>query len=364
MMIRSFSCIVITSDEPYSKMWHTQLLYANYLSKENEVIYIEPPDRWNFRHLFLNTAEERKNGGVRIIKYLNRFPAGIAFFQKMNERINENVVRKNLEREGHVSVLIWHFDSYRSALSSENFTNVFKIKRVYHVIDPYYKNPLNDLLCRIANVVVLTSQRNNEHYSAYKGKLINIPQCIDPDRAHEILKTEIDVPFNNAYVVFIGTLSDDVDYGWLNHLCDNEVNRLVLIGERRSLIKSLSAFENLLSKKNVKHLGAMDPEQFYPVLKKAHAGLIIYDSIRRKKIFSPLKALNYLAAGIPVITNVETEIIGLDQHCIHRADDERTFMALAEKAMRGELFFEPALAENYLSSVRIDKAIEKITAHL
>src|SRR4051812_46122305 len=147
--------IIITSDEPYSKMWHTQMIYCSYLSAQCNVIFIDPPAAWSIKNLFRG-KKEQSGKNLTIYPYRNLLPSALPFGQKVNERINSNAIFRLLKTKDSKSVLIWHFDSYRSLLLKIKYTGI-EIRRIYHVIDPFYNNPLNKQLCELADLVVLTS---------------------------------------------------------------------------------------------------------------------------------------------------------------------------------------------------------------
>ena len=117
-----FDIIIITSDEPYSKMWHTQLIYTEFLAKTNKVLYINPPKKWALKNIFgIGFKKNKVNENLTVIDYKNIFPASFKCFNKFNENSNERLISKYLKYYNSTNILVWHFDSYRNAFSNHFF---------------------------------------------------------------------------------------------------------------------------------------------------------------------------------------------------------------------------------------------------
>jgi hypothetical protein len=108
----------------------------------------------------------------------------------------------------------------------------------------------------------------------------------------------------------------------------------------------------------------MPPEKFYPILQKAAAGLIIYNDERRSKVCSPLKAFNYLMAGIPVISNIDTEISDLQGSWVHETQDYAAFEEFCFKAFQKQLELNDDARRNFLEAqsiaLRVQQILEKL----
>src|SRR5689334_948159 len=90
--------IFITSDEPWSDIWHTQLHYGYQLSKRCKVIYIDPPKPWKFLNLFdYSLLVKKVNENLTVIRYKNVIPSflgHLALF--INDFINETLLKRNV----------------------------------------------------------------------------------------------------------------------------------------------------------------------------------------------------------------------------------------------------------------------------
>lgn len=359
--------ILITSDEPYSKMWHTQLIYTEYLSKSNTVYYINPPKKWEFKNVFRNSLNKTNKGtNLTVLNYINKLPVFFNAFNVFNEYYNEKKIAKELKTRGAKKVIIWHFDSYRSSFSHNFFDKSILVKRIYHVIDPFYKNPIDRWLCKISDLVIITSPRNNRYYSDFTNKMINVSQSLDIDLQKNLINSRALVwpKLNSNYFVLLGTLSDDIDFDWLLHLLENQDFRLVIIGKVISLVKQKDKSKLVFEHPHVEYLGLLSPQEFYPILKHANAGLIIYNEDRRSKVCSPLKALNYIVSELPVITNIDCEIHELLNNSIYYANTIEEADNLIETALRKELKYNSAKNNKYVNDISLDTTLEKIIVNL
>lgn len=363
----AFDTIIITSDEPYSDTWHTQLHYMDYLAGGHDVFFLNPPKKWRPRNLLnFKWKEKRISDTLSIIDYRNILPVFFSLFDRFNEYYNQRLVKQKLKHKKAQSVLIWHFDSFRNCFHHASFTHAFHIKRIYHVIDPFMKNPKNGLLSLLADVIVITSPKNNIHYANYSRKVIHVAQAVNTDLAKKQLRGIRDELFagNPDYLVLLGTISDDIYFDWLSGLVQDENIHLVIVGKKKRLEKSKAIFETIISKNNVLYTGELPPEKFYPILHTAKAGLVLYNQKKMEQVSSPLKVINYLIAGIPTLTTIDTEISTLNGQCIYTCSDFSQLKSLASKALENKLHFNERSATNYLGSVSLKNAVTTILSKL
>lgn len=362
-----FDTILVTSDEPYSDTWHTQLIYTEFLARYQKVIFINPPTKWRvFNLLRFKSKQVRLSDQLLILHYYNFFPTFIPLLNAFNEVLNQIFIKRKLKMENAKSVLIWHFDSFRNTFNSNFFTKAFEIKRIYHVIDPFMTNPENKLLSKLANCIVITSPKNNEYYKEFKNKVMNVPQAIDLDLNRGFANAEIskDLHLLEDYIVFVGTISEDVEIEWLQNCVDTLAVNLVMIGKTVKLTTRESSFKTLISHPKVQYLGEMLPHKFYPILKRAKAGIVVYDNRRKNQASSPLKVINYLVAEIPTVTNIDSEISSLNESCIYHVKTREEFNLRISGAITNKIQFNSALAESYLKSISLTDSVNAILSKI
>lgn len=359
--------IIVTSDEPYSKMWHTQLIYTEFLSKSNNVFYINPPKKWGIKNIFNYSLNKKKiNDKLTVLNYINKLPAIFNLFNWYNEYYNERKLAKEINLFNCKQILVWHFDSFRNKYNHKFFLKGVSVKRIYHVIDPFFKNPIDRWLCAVSDLIIITSSRNNKYYEDFTDKIINIPQCLDLELQYSFLNENkgIEVKSKLNYFVLLGTISDDIDFDWLFELLKVNGFKLVIIGKIIDIAKSKHKWDTLLRIEYVEYLGLLSPKEFYPVLKKAMAGLVVYNEERRAKICSPLKAINYIISDIPVITNIDCEIPELVNHSIFYCDNIQEMTHKVLQALNNNFNSDKTKAQAYLEKISLANNTQKIIKRL
>lgn len=360
-MIPTFDLIIVTADEPYRGMSHTQILYADFFAKQQTVLYVEPPKKWrpwHFLRLFGMPAQQHNH--LFVHTYVNALPSTLKIGQTINEHLNEVIVKRFLKQQRATTTLIWHFDSYRSVLNGSALRTQSRLQHIYHVIDPFYNNPVDAQLREISKVVVVTSPRNISFYENVKDKVLHIPQCVDlvKEKSHLSGGLKLD-NLPEKFLVLLGTLSDDIDFNLLKQIAQTNIN-LLIIGKTLALKRKQKDYEDLKAYSCVHFTGMLAPADFYPLLKRASAGIIAYDLTIRNGCFSPLKVINYLIAGIPVISNCETEILELQTKGIYETFAAQDYLTNCREAIVSKLNFESPLVDSFLEGINLPVAVDSI----
>jgi hypothetical protein len=363
-MSNQFDLIIVTADEPYEGLSHTQILFANYLSRSTDLIFIEAPGPWHPFKLFRRRKiRELNKEQPQVLPYFNLLPVMFPFGTKVNEYLLDKTIRQLIRRFQKKNILIWHFDSYRSELKNASFTKSSQITHLYHVIDPFYNNPIDKALRRISQLIVLTSPHIAEHYQDQSEKMRLLPQCVDLEECRRLLALPVLRPVpEQGYFMLLGTLSDDLDFQLLQKIAD--LAPILIGGKVVSMPKKEKQYKELLQHNNIHYLGLLKPEIFYPLLKRAIAGIISYDISIRNRPFSPLKAVNYLLAGIPVISNCRTELENLQDCAVYERPQALDFLAACDQSLKGELLIDKSKLAAYAESISMEKAIAQIFTEL
>jgi hypothetical protein len=359
------SCIIVTSDEPWGVVWHTQLHYAWQLSLRFKVIFVNPPQSWRFKNLFFRSQPDFSvSGKLTVVPYQNVLPSflGIAAMF-INDWITQIRIRKAMNRWKGISVShAWHFDRYRGFFL---FRNDRSVKHVYHIVDPYLAEKNDSLFAKSADLIVLTSPKHFNHYLAINPNTIRMPQGVDLDfyiKQKKQQPTDTAAGYEDS-ILLLGTLTNDVDFDFLSIVADKYPGKLLIIGpDKINVPESRVKFENLLSIPSVRWLGPMQPEDFLPFLLSCRVGVIVYrkTGTDSNNLRSPLKVINYLASGKCVISNIDCEIPALENEAIYKADSQLMYLQLLDTAMNGNLKFNHQLVAQYLNDVSYDHLVGSI----
>ncbi len=354
--------IVITSDESWGDVWHTQLYWADSLSSGFDVIYIEPPTPWKLTST-LNIKPKIRNikPRLKVYTYQNAFPAGKvkALSLKYNDKLNNRMIQPYLK--GYDEILFWQFDTHRMI----NLKSPVKLKRIYHVVDAYIGNDNDDLLSKKANLVIHTSPKFRDHYFSLNKNVLNLPQGFssesmisDEDEIQRIRDTYPDM------MVLTGTLGEFVNFGLLIKCMLTYPNlTLLIVGPSNLWYKhSEEAFQKLQDLPNVHYLGKMHPSKMNNYVAAAKICLVAYHPRPKDDLSlaaSPLKVITYLAFGKQTITTLDCEIPLMEDKMIYTVETEEEFIEQIEKSLKRDPHKYLAEARSYLESVSYDKLISK-----
>lgn len=357
---------IVTSDEPWGKMMHTQLHYALELSRKHTVYFIDPPRKWppEISRLFTKTKQINKN--LYLLPYINLLPVikSLPVTIRFNDYLNFCRVNRILRlRKGEKAVL-WRFDSHRMlTISSCKFYGT-----IYHVVDDYRGKAANRLLLQGTDLVITTSPRNQEYFSIMHKHVFCIPQAISEDELlHDTDEPEKIRKQYGEFVLFTGTLSNANDFSLILHLVQHfRQYNFIFIGPEILNDSNKELFRKVLSCSNVHYLGTKDGKSLKNYIYASSVCIIPYRFAPKKtgNIRSPLKALHYLAQFKPVITSIDCEIDELDNKAVYFAKDEASFVQLLDDCLQNKNYYDTTAVKNYLDHARYDKFIDKIIALL
>lgn len=367
MTITSPDIIIITSDEPWCDVWHTQLHYTYQLSKNFQVFFIGPPDLWNpIKLLFDHSDVMQPSQSLTILSYKNYIPVRLGrMAMRINDWLNEIRIRKIAGKSTiSKSLLLWRFDHFRGYYlfyKRENCSNIF------HVIDPITNARYNNLFSKGADLVVITSPKFFDYYRKLNPNSILVPQGIDLESYTAALPDMLVHEIATDSIVLLGTLTDAVDYSMLSRIAERFPGRLVVIGPDKIInSEQRTGWEKLRSSGNIHWLGPMKPSEFIPYIKVCRLGLICYSStgIADNNLRSPLKVISYLAAGKAVVSNIDCEVPELENVAIHIVKEPGLMLDKVTEAMNKTIRFDNSAVETYLKKIEYKKLISQVFEHL
>lgn len=153
---------------------------------------------------------------------------------------------------------------------------------------------------RAADLVVAVSPLLEEKWRARGLRTALVPNGCDVAHfARSDGPTPTDVVLGPPRCVFSGTISDRIDFDLLEEVADAGANVLLIGARQRTL--TAGRFEDLIRRPNVQWLGPRPYEELPNYLALADVGLLPYTPSAFNRASFPLKLLEYLAAGLPVV---------------------------------------------------------------
>jgi glycosyltransferase involved in cell wall biosynthesis len=190
---------------------------------------------------------------------------------------------------------------------------------------------------RTADRVIAVSDALREHWAPLRPDIAVIPNGCDYDRlaATDEAPPPADVRLPRPIAGFLGHLSERIDLTYLEAVADRGIS-LLLVGPRQPTFQ-LGRMEALLARPNVQWVGAKPFPELPSYLGLVDVGLTPYADSAFNRASFPLKTLEYLAAGRPVVASdlPAARMLATDLVAITRTAAD--FAAATEKALAAGL---------------------------
>ncbi len=116
--------------------------------------------------------------------------------------------------------------------------------------------------------------------------------------------------------LFSGLISDRIDLDVLQAVAGTGWS-LVLVGGTQPTFERHEELERLLVRTNVTQLGWRSPDELHAIAWHCNAGLLPYTLSAFNRASSPLKTMEYLAAGLPVVATALPSVLDLGSPDVH-----------------------------------------------
>lgn len=167
--------------------------------------------------------------------------------------------------------------------------------------DAAWLQALTERQLNVADVVLATSPTLQEKWSAQRRDVLMIPNGCDAERFAACddapLPSDVDLP--GPIAGFVGLMSERIDIALLAAVAATGVS-LLLVGRCQPTF-DMTKLATLLELPNVQWVGAKDFEELPSYLRVIDVGLTPYGQSDFNIASFPLKTLEYLAAGRPVV---------------------------------------------------------------
>jgi teichuronic acid biosynthesis glycosyltransferase TuaH len=156
---------------------------------------------------------------------------------------------------------------------------------------------------RRADVVLAVTAELAQRWRGLGSDPVVFPNGCDPEAYARVPYTEpgpVPEGFPEPVAGVVGLLTDRIDLGLLAAVADTGVG-LLLVG-RREQRWSPRSVDALLARPNVHHVGPVPFEELPAWFARLDVGLTAYADSAFNRASFPLKTLEYLAAGLPVVS--------------------------------------------------------------
>jgi hypothetical protein len=278
--------------------------YATRFAKQRPVYFVQPDG-------FADEISSEKVAGhdIEVMHVPNADTHERA--EKMARYLREQGVRKPL---------LWIYNPYFERFISLSGSQC----RAYHATEDYF-NAVSQFatdegaqtvaeavrrVLRQCDLVVAVSEgvaKNFRSAGAYGGELIVLRNGCDFDFWSNTKAWMYQAPPDGAPVaLFQGGLNDRIDYELLCAIADRMPNwQFWFCG---SLSNAPAAWKELSARPNVRYLGLVDVTGIANASRQAKVGLIPYKPLDYIRQSLPLKAYEYVACGLPVVSVPITEL--------------------------------------------------------
>jgi teichuronic acid biosynthesis glycosyltransferase TuaH len=185
---------------------------------------------------------------------------------------------------------------------------------------------------READVVVAASPVLRDAWSAAGARTILLPNGVDAGflATAEGSAEPADIRVPPPIAGFVGHISDRIDLSLLHSVAERGIS-LLLVGPRQATFRSDAEFDRLLSAPNVQWAGPKPYEELPRYLGAMSVGLVPYTGSPFNRASFPLKALEYLAAGLAVVSTDLPSVRWLDTELIDIAPGRTEFSSAVQR---------------------------------
>ena len=221
--------------------------------------------------------------------------------------------------------------------------------RVYYATDDFveaaglwgvskrYLSAAREQNLRAADLVMAVTQDLARHLQRGPRVPRWLPNGADLERFRGIdTVASADVPLPVPIAGVVGQFNSRTDLSFLEAVQRAGVS-LLLVGPRWFISAAENeAFDRLTGLAGVHWVGELPRDQLAPFMRVLDVGLTPYrDSMFNRRSY-PLKTLEYLAAGVPVVTTDVASLSGLDERYVSAADSTAAFSARVEEIAKAD----------------------------
>lgn len=318
---------------------------AERLSAHAPVLYVDPPVSHLTRLINPAIATALEGPRLRIVapniaRYTPVVPP-----KPMHPavvRSTEFVIRRELR-----SAITQLGGDVRAVVSTWLFVNVYGFLGEQHRVYWWQDDPIgaadhwgasaarlaaaDERLGRSSDLVVAVNEGAVERWRQRGVRTEFLPNGCDIESfADDALDCPSDLTLPHPIAGFVGHLNSRTDLSLLEAVASSGTS-LLLIGPKDPLFEP-DRFRRLAERPNVSWLGARRFEELAPYLSAMDVGLVPYGATEFNRFSFPMKTLEYLAAGLPVVSTSLPAVRWLDTPLVSLADDAADFARAVSEA--------------------------------
>lgn len=295
--------ILLISPEAWGGNFVSKHHYANYLSKNNTVYFLNPAASFT-KNPFGNVSCKTRvvQHGLIIVNYVNLLPRLNAFPRWIQGRTyKRQAAQLQLALGVEKFDLIWSFDPNR--YFDQRVWNADK--RIYHTVDVHSEQSYESIITSTSDLVLLSSELLRPKLAPFSNKIYKIGHAADLENFKSEAVNSIKLPGENSVKAgLIANFNANNDYALIDELArQHPTIDFIFIGpfESNNLgsIKSeiASKIARLEQYKNVFFIGSKPANELIFWMKQFDINLVLYREDKRHIIINPHKMMGYFYAG-------------------------------------------------------------------
>ena len=352
--------ILIISNEPWGLVWLSKHNYAYELSRNNRVIFVDPPKPWSLINLLRPTVSLTAiSPTLSILRYGNRLPVLNKLLYHLNERWVATGIHRFLRRNGIVVEMFITFDPTRLSvpqrfkpdtalfLSVDNYTFTFYGERD---------------LCRNVDAIITVSEQLTARYKDFHKPTLTIGHSISTEEFHG----EPPSRMPQGYGLYVGAIDHRVDHKRVEAMLVRFPNvPFVFIGQLSIPEKSPARSIYLPGRyPNMHFLGVKPFKELKSYIAGSRFCLAPRDVRSLSNTISQHKTFQYLALGKPLFSTVFTEYLPIGQLMYMENDAEKSLDQLEHFLSEGEPAHLAQERIDYARTMTYERTFERIEGFL
>jgi len=314
--------ILIISNEPWGDIWYSKHNWANELSKNNLVYFIDPPKKWKFVDFFKTKINiENYSDSLKILRYNNKLPfTRFDFLFKINERCITRKINKNVKSIN--KIIFWSFDPYRFSRPAL----LKSYRSIYFRVDEYIVKREATLIKNV-DEVILTSKELLKNITPSKKPLI-----ITHGISEEEFEFTSDIKYKKGYFLYVGNIDYRLDIDLIEKILIEFPNEIfIFIGKLNNI--NNKKFQEIFYENKYNNIIIHGVEHFKNLknyIYKSKGCLAPMDLNIHGNSIHHHKTLQYLAMGKPIISPIFNDEINKEHIIVSYKNNDEAIQRIRE----------------------------------